>query len=323
MVRSQRFHWFTAAAALLALLTTVPARADDSAGPARLFLYSSASQSAATELMGPQATFSWQQAYNPGSFGHWTHVVGCGSEIFFYSAYTGAAAVGSVDAIGAFTTTAYRPGPYFAPGWDIVTFHNGHLIFYDKESGRMVAGQMVNGAFVPVMGGFWNMAPGWTHIVSTGSWLMFYNKETGAGLVGDVRLSVQATGGGFGTFGGGSWFWIRTLPSFSRGWTHITNTGNGMLFYSADTGVDVMVDVDSNGIATTRPYSSRTIAPGYTSIVAGNQGVLFYNRVSGDIAVGSLGLLSLGGALSMRTYPASFPTGWTHIVTYVLVAPLF
>jgi hypothetical protein len=317
------FRYCTSVAAVLALLIARPAAAADA--PARLFLYSSIWQSGATELLNSGATVTAQRTYGSGAFGSWTHVVGCGSQIFFYNIYTGAAALGAVDATGAFTTTFYHAGPYFAAGWDTVTYHNGRLFFYDKETGQLIVGQlMTNGTFSTALGWQGYIGTGWTHIVDAGNSVLFYNKSTGAGMVADVIILTAPGGGPFGTPAGtvlDSW----TFPAFSSGWTHITNTGNGLLFYNATTGVAVMGDIDAAHNATTRSGSWQTIAPGYTSVVGGSQGVLFYNRTSGNAVVGTAGQspITALGPLSMRAVPpGSFLGSATDIVPYVVVSPL-
>lgn len=300
-----------ATAQVMATLNTFP----ESSPYAKAFLYSDSGFWAATGRINHDVTFTTLQ-YPIYGFDLWTHVVGAGSDTVFYNSYTGSVAVGTVDAAGVYHNELSFGYGYFMRGWDTIVMHRGYLFFYDKETGYAVVGRFVNGAFKAY--GVWStFRPGWTHIVSTGQGLLFYDAASGAGAVGDWT---------YGYGGSEPFFDIvridfvnRSEPSFSPGWTHIVDTGAGVLFYDAASGAEVMTDVNGDGSVTTRSLTAQTIRPGYTSVTAIDNDVLFYDSASGDVAIGGVPLFDrAGGSLVIRAvYPGYFSPGWSHIVKTV------
>ena len=82
----------------------------------------------------------WQDY--PSGFGQWTHVAGGARYLFFYNSATGAAALGTVDATGAFTELrSWAPGTSFGAGWTNVCWHGDELFFYASGNGLAAVGR--------------------------------------------------------------------------------------------------------------------------------------------------------------------------------------
>jgi hypothetical protein len=322
-MRTHTIRWLGSIVVALAIATNHRAAAQgwevfpDSSGPAKVFAYSEKYGSAATGQINPDATLTTFRDYDSGQFGGWSHVVGCGSEILFYDKTSGTMALGHVDLAGDFHTTMFRSA-YFIPGWDTIVIHNGYLLFYDKESGYAVAGRFDNDAFRPY--GYWpSLGANFTHIVSTAQGLLFYNADNGDAVRRDWTYASVPTGGPFFQIVGVGLESKPTKPWIAAGWTHIVDSGDGVLFYNASNGYNVMTDLYSDGTLSTRFATARIIQSGYTSVVAGNHNVLFYDTANGDVAIGAVRQFDWsGGALAIRAvYPAYFLPDRSQIVTYV------
>src|SRR5204862_8277587 len=143
-----------------------------------------------------------------------------------------------------------------------------------------------------------------------------------AGAVGDLH-SVNVRECYMGVCTDRSTSWLQPLSnfrpgSFALGWTSIVQTNNGVLFYRQSDGLQVMVDLDSNGGVTTR-QRLQYLKPGYTAVVAAGSNILFYNAATGDAALGQIlpndrfVLPAFSGSLAMQWQrPGYFSPGWTH-----------
>ncbi|MGW6979173.1 hypothetical protein ACWGE1_06960 [Streptomyces sp. NPDC054932] len=67
---------------------------------------------------------NFQTIWGPESFSRWTHVVGSDTGWLFYHSPTGAAAIGSLDDAGNFTTRLQFPASAFSLGWTHIV-HTG------------------------------------------------------------------------------------------------------------------------------------------------------------------------------------------------------
>jgi hypothetical protein len=286
--------------------------------PGKVFLYDSAKLSGATGIINhTDATFKTLDGPR-GEFSTWSIVVSGGVDILFYNAGNGHAAIGEVDASGVFRTTQRIPDGQIGPGWTHITFHKGFYLFYNKDNGFAAVGNMGSSGFRTYNTWKGSFSRNWSQITSTPNGLLFYNKESGSGEV--AEWSVVRSGSGFGYISQVNLNHLKSYPrGFDIGWTHVVNTNHGVLFYCADNGRSVMVDVDTDGSVTTRSRSEKTIAAGYDSILSQNDDVLLYVKSSGDVAIGGFpDLVALqSGLLIRKAYPAYFSPGWTHIVATV------
>jgi M6 family metalloprotease-like protein len=295
----------------------------------KMFFYNQSSDSAATgQINDADASFTTLQSYGAGAFSPWTHVVAGGSQIFFYNASSGVAALGQLDGAGNFDQISSLRG--FSTGWTNITYHKGYFFFYNAHNGVAAVGLFNNGVFQQY-NSWTSFSPGWTHIVSTPKGLLFYNAANGSGAVGD--WSYVTAGTGFGYISKVNFNQLSSFQagSFSTGWTQIVSTSDGVLFYNAANGVQVMADVAASGGVTTRSRSLESLRTGWTSVAVQNDDILFYDAVSGDVAIGGIRKFSAGlegvsevnalqaGSLVIRqVYPGFFSTGWSQIVTVTI-----
>jgi M6 family metalloprotease-like protein len=266
-------------------------------------------------------------SYEPGAFGQWTHIVGESSELFYYNAQTGAAALGYVDAGGNHHTTLSIRAGYFGTGWTHIVLHKGYLFFYCAGNGLAAIGQMSQNGFrqyASYPAGSFGL--GWTSILSTKNGLVFYRATDGVGAVGEWEYVYSGAPGQFATISGVRFKQLRGYApgSFTTGWSHIVETSNGVLFYRAADGLQVMTDVGANGVITTRSNTVKTLRAGWTHIVSVNDDILFYAAASGDAAVGEIQKYSpwvvpsaVGKLFIRREFPSYFSPGWTHLATTV------
>ncbi|MEO8256073.1 MAG: hypothetical protein ABI868_01880 [Acidobacteriota bacterium] len=106
--------------------------------------------------------------YGPGAFSTgWTHVVAAASDILFYNAVDGSAAIGRIVGGSFQTTKVYDPGS-FGRGWThVVAAKTAQtFLFYNAGTGEGAVGEIANGRFrttkVYPADAF---AKGWTHLV--------------------------------------------------------------------------------------------------------------------------------------------------------------
>lgn len=268
--------------------------------------------------------------FGPGAFSlNWTHVT---DEGFFYRDQTGDGAKVRVGWDGSVPTLWSRG--YFSP-WTSITYHEGHLLFYQKANGMAVIGKATDSGFEQIA----YYPPGsfgrWSHIISTRHGLFFYDDETGAGAVGRFVTTNVAPPGGFGQLKVTGFTTLTDYGAnyFSPGWTSIVDTERGLLFYNKYVGLYALAGVTSIGIVYhVQLFGGVPLLPmGYTSIVSTGDQFLFYNQNTGEAAVGSFypGQYPFIPAHIWNyirlttTYPAgSFKRGWSHITLHNTPRPL-
>ncbi len=289
----------------------------------KILYYNATDGSGAVGVIDAQNNHVTLASYDPGAFGQWTHLVGNAAELFYYNARTGAAALGYVDAVGTHHTTQSFPAGYFGAGWTHIVRHKGYLFFYYAPNGVAAIGQFgTNGfrQFMTYQAGSFGL--GWTNILSTANGLFFYRAADGAGAVGDWEYVTSGVPGQFATITGVRFKQIKGYApgSFTKGWTHVVETSNGVLFYRASDGLQVMTDITAAGAVNTRSNTVKTLRRGWTHIVSVNDDILFYDAVNGDAAVGEIlkyspwVLLSKVGSLVInKEFPSYFSPGWTHL----------
>lgn len=277
-----------------------------------LFYNQSTGAGAVGEIVDNVA-FKTTQIVNPGGFAReWSTVVPVGYGILFYNRTTGAAAIGSI-ANGEFGTDHIFPGGSFARGWShIVDLNHDLVLFYRASTGEGALVRQLSSspssantskAYPP--GSF---ARNWSHIVAGGSQsTLFYNSATGAGAITELfdndpepwRFEVV-----------NDLRTVRVYPdnSFAPGWDLIESlNGQGIIFYNPETGGGALGSIESKEFRTARVYREGSFKTGWTEIMGGGSLPLFYDRKSGEGA--------LGFDPSVEVFPeGSFATGWTHVV---------
>ena len=259
------------------------------------------------------------QGFSP----NWTQVVEVGvGRLLYYNEQTGAAAMAEAALDGSMATTRRFA---FSTGWSSITYHQGHVMFYNKASGlAVVADFQSRSGELRQYPALYRFSTGWTHIVSSQNALVFYNAADGSGATGgwtfsygnctgfcapaDVRFQQQRS------FAPGT---------FSLGWTHILETGWGVMFYNSTNGLSVMTDVTPAGVILTRSSTVRYLASGWTSLSLTQDCLLFYNKDTGDVAIGHITtrqeLTPEAGHYSVdQLLPGYFSRGWTHIFNFTV-----
>jgi streptogramin lyase len=74
--------------------------------------------------------------------------------------------------------------------------------------------------------------------------------------------------------------------AYSKGWTHIVNTPNGILWYNSQTGAGAVGQFDSAGNYTNTKVLN--FSAGWTHIVSTSEGIIWYNAKTGSAVVGRL-----------------------------------
>jgi hypothetical protein len=303
---------FGLAISMLILSLTATSHSQSVSG--KVFAYSSKNLQGATGQIN-HANASFTTLKQPfGGFSPWSNVVPGGVDLLFYNSRSGHAAIGQVDGAGNFSTTQSIPDGQIGPGWTHITFHNGYYLFYNTDNGLAAVGNMQGANFRTY--NTWNgsFSKGWSQITSTPNGLLFYNTQTGSGEVAD--WDFVRSGPGFGEISQVNLRHLNSISDFSTGWTHVVNTSNGVLFYCSSNGRSVIVDMVPGGSLSTRPRSETTLPTGYDSILSQNDDILFYDRDTGDIAIGTtVHPVSLKTGVWVRqNYPKYFSPGWTDLV---------
>ena len=153
----------------------------------------------------------------------------------------------------------------------------------------------------------------WTHVSCTDSLhsLLFYNSATGIWAEGVLDH--------------GSFWSTASYTGLSPGWTNILDAGLSYgkfypLFYNAANGSGAI-----GYSPTIRSYPSGSFSLGWTNIVNGTSGLLFYDARTGAGAVAvqvdsgpmpPWGLHRIDKIKTVKSYaPGSFSTSWTHVVS--------
>ena len=306
---------FGLAISMLIMSLTATSHSQDVSG--KVFAYSSTKLQGATGQINHTnaSVTSLRSAF--GGFSPWSKVVSGGVDILFYNSANGHAAIGQVDSAGNFATTQAIPDGEIDAGWTAITFHKGFYLFYNVGNGRAAVGNMQGSNFRTY--NTWNgsFSTGWTQIASTPNGLLFYNKQTGAGEV--AEWDIVRSGPGFGQISQVNLRHLNSVSNFSRGWTHVVNIATGVLFYRSDTGASAVVDVAPGGSVSTKPASATTLPSGYDSILSQNDDILFYDKETGDVAIGATtGFIRVGNSVILRKkYPGYFLPDWTDLVATV------
>ena len=231
----------------------------------------------------------------PTGFGEWTHVAGNTGYLFFYNQTTRAAAVGTVELDGRFTTVQTWPAGSFG-FWTHIVWHDGSLFFYDSNTGTGVIARLEGNplqlrTYHTYAGGF---VPGCTSVVSVQDWLLFYNAYNGVAAVGTFDEIYTGAPGSFPQLTDIACRIVKTsLGVFGTNYTHIVDTTHGVLLYQESTGVYYTGNFDAAGNFTpVNPGSTpigghplweyEPIQAGYTHVVAVDGKILFYNKHLGD-----------------------------------------
>jgi hypothetical protein len=263
------------------------------------------------DIVAPAAVVSSDFAPAPG-------------QLFYRRAGTGAAAFVVADANSTMSTLLS-----FAiwPNLTHVVSHQNILMFYNQDTGVGFAGELQDlGAYGGIVFKRFptqlQFSPGWTSIVSTPGGMLFYNKNTGSAAVGQwtptryecltlfVCHHLDATFSTKLTYAPGM---------FSTGWTHLVNTGDGIMFYRQSDGLVSVADVALNGAVTTRAASRGYILSNWTSVVAVGGNVFLYNRTRGDAEIGHFLSASegtgtqVGGFHVDQTLPGAFSPNWSIV----------
>jgi len=230
------------------------------------------------------------------------------TNILFYNAATGGAAVARATDNEYGETQEFNGGS-FSAGWTHIADQQD-LLFYNGATGAALTGRLDQGNFSAedtYQEGFF--ATGWTHVTWMSYNLLFYKAETGEAAV--------VSRNGFNTvksFGAGG---------FHTGWTHVVWSKAFGLFYNASNGAaTVAEEFDNhqtgqgfsvfNDVRKVTGYGPGSLPTGWTSIVAFGDGkLLFYNKIDGSAAVGSV---DQSGYQTLQSFPSdAFARGWTHI----------
>jgi Zn-dependent metalloprotease len=231
----------------------------------------------------------------PTGFGEWTHVAGGTGYLFFYNQTTRAAAVGTVERDGRFTTVQSWPAGSFG-FWTHIVWHDGSLFFYDANSGNGAIGRLEGDppqlkTYHTYYGGF---VAGCSSVVSVQGWLFFYNAGNVAASVGSFDEVYTGAPGSFPQLVDITYRYVKGyLGTFPAGYTNIVDTGHGVLFYNASTGEYFTGDFDRDanftrvvsGLTPDGAYplwEYDTVKAGYTHVVAVDGEVLFYDKRFGD-----------------------------------------
>ena len=138
------------------------------------------------------------------------------------------------------------------------------------------------------------------------------------------NVPVTAHGGAADVAGAVSIVGRGVVTDGTMGETNIVETGAGVLFYRATDGMAVTADVDSEGRVTTRANTQEYLSPDWSALVSIGGNILFYNKTTGDGAVGHIvqpqETISLPGLVHTdQSLPHLFSTGWTSV--YPIVVP--
>jgi N-acetyl-anhydromuramyl-L-alanine amidase AmpD len=77
----------------------------------RLFFYNSGDRSGQTAELDAVGNIRTVQKHDPGSLGHWTHIVPVGSRLFFYNSGDRSGQTAELDAVGNIRTVQkHDPG---------------------------------------------------------------------------------------------------------------------------------------------------------------------------------------------------------------------
>ncbi len=254
----------------------------------RLLDYDSTTRRARTAGIDEAYEYGVWQDY-PTGVAQWTHVAGGARYLFFYNATMGAAALGTVDVTGAFTTLRSWAAGTFGIGWTNVVWHGDELFFYASGNGLAAVGRFDGPNYAFHQYNSFSLISGWTHVVSVQGYLLFYKASNGTGYACQLNPVYNTTTGALLQIN----FQYVRVQVLSSGWTHVVDARNGVLFYNAANGGYRIGDFDRAGNLTTRtaPWPAWSAFPlwayttqrsGWTSVTAAGGGVLFYDKTTGQ-----------------------------------------
>jgi Trypsin len=219
-----------------------------------LFFYDANNGIAATATLDKDGNYAGGSViegfYAPG----YTHVVAVGKDgVFFYSLDAGQGAMARVDTKGVFTSGEALEG--FLTGFThIAGTRDGGLLFYNRNDGTAATSTVDASLHYTFVEGLY-LSPGWTRVVAVDhDGLFFYNGDTGVGYTSQIDLGghyhdhgpvygfnplgwwvvVGASNGGLffldpesglgalARVSAGTYSFVRDLPGFRLGWSHVT-----------------------------------------------------------------------------------------------------
>ena len=106
------------------------------------------------------------------------------------------------------------------------------------------------------------------------AYTLLYNRTTGASAFGSINSAGAYTN--------------LANPSFSKNWSQVVRTPNGIFFYNAGNGAARFGRFSTAGVYTNLvTYPAGTFLTGWTHIVNTPNGVFFYRKSDGTAAFGS------------------------------------
>jgi hypothetical protein len=253
----------------------------------------------------------------------WTTIVPLSTGVFYYNQSSGLAAVAEPLKNGGMSTINDL---HFSSGWSSIVNHQGYLLFYNKTTGLGVVGTLQRSGSKYVFHQFpevYHFSANWTTIVSASDNLVFYNALDGSGATGSWTYTYPSDCTGFCTPSDVK-FTQRVgyaKGTFTSGWTNIVDSGSGVLFYRITDGLSATVDVDTTGHIHTRDNTVIHLSAGWTAIEAIDNHFFFYNKETGEGAIGHIVQpYELMGQLTGTVYTdqplPGFSTGWTSLFTF-------
>lgn len=297
----------------------------------KTLFYASYDGSAATGRINESYLHESLTDYPAESFStEWSTIVRLGSDIFYYNYDTGLAAIGHVDAVGNHHTTRVFPVGFFGRNWTHIVAHGGNVFFYNQSNGVAAMGRFTGPHGFTQYGVQYGFSLWWTHILSAQGRLFFYNSNTGISAVGVLDEFYEA-GEGFVRHLREIRFRQINWQQLSRGWSHVVETNDGILFYNADMGHYAVGDLDAAGALITRApstspsgrplWSYSNLGPRWTHIERVKGTILFYDANSGAAMTATMFKPSpsrrlVWGKQEPLTIRQQFtlPSGWTHVV---------
>jgi M6 family metalloprotease-like protein len=222
------------------------------------------------------ANLSNSKIFNPGTFGHWTHIVRRNGQYLFYNRDNGSGAIGGLSASGYQGQTDLGAGSFSS--WTHIVNTEPGWLFYDRMSGRAAIGSVQDTWFLHTFHTTGSLSQGslveWTHVVADGATVFFYNRHIGSAAI----ATVSSTG-------------ITTNVVFAPGsfgkWTHIVNDGPTVFFYNRDTRAGAIGTFSSSGFKESKRFGRWSFGE-WTHIVADGSTLLFYNKDFLSAAIGTL-----------------------------------
>ncbi len=159
----------------------------------------------------------------------------------------------------------------FSSGWSQVAIDRDSVIFYNTTTGLGVTGTYINGVFTQMH--TYHFSTGWTYVVAGCNTIFFFNVRTQTAAIGTL------VGGTFSQTGS------------SSGWTNVQMVAascDSLLVYNYTGGGTLTMPMNDGVLGSGTLYH---LSAKWTSIVATDDSVIFYNTGTG---VGAWGRLIAG-----------------------------